>query len=367
MGKSAFSFRILFLFNCLSAICLSAISQEKSETLQEFWTLESGIGGIIAHNEQVRHQAISHPRFLDLEYSRIDPRPEWSGAYGNPKFGVALQYFDYQNAENLGSSLAGVVFLEPRLWKRISFRLGTGMVYNFSPFNLSDNHKNMMLGSRVALVMHGQMGYYQKINSNFGFRTSIGLTHFSNGAFTQPNSGINVFFASLGLFYETKKEISGDRPILPFQNSTPFQIQVSGVFSLVEKFPIGGPKFPVYGGSLRGIYRIGRKSSLSIGPDYSYNLSRVKLIKEKPSFGPREGRVGMAIGHELHISRISLWTEFGYYIWKKQTIDPNMYQRYGFRYYIQPQVFFIGLLKVHRSKAECFELGMGYTIWQRKR
>lgn len=362
---------VFLIFTVVLIFCEGQIwAQNKIDSVKRIRNqqviLDVALGGIVSHNPPVAHLAQSHPRIYSIEYSLEDLLKEWSRAYSCPKVGVSLQYFDYQNPEILGTSLAGLFFMEPRLTSRFSYRLGSGVVVNFKPFNLENNTKNLMLGSRLAMVMHGQFSYYQPVNSKVGFRFGLGLTHFSNGAFTQPNSGINVFFASIGavvwprgrkIFVETVKD--------KFQPNYRFSVDGFASFSMVEKLPVGGPKYPVFHASVRPNYRVGRKSSLYSGLDFCYNEARAQLIRDKPWFGRREGRLGFLIGHELHISNLSLITDFGFYVIKPHEIDPWLYQRYGFRWKISGPTSILLLLKVHRSKAECLELGVGYAIFSK--
>lgn len=335
-----------------------------STKVTHFLKAGMGYGAILAHNDQVRHLAQSHPTIFRLEYAQVDTRPEWSHAYGMPRFGMALDIFNYQNQTQLGQSLAATIYLEPRLFQRFRFRLGSGLVYNFHPFNLESNPGNLMLGSRFALVMHGQINYYQPISPYYQLVAGWGITHFSNGAYTQPNMGINIIYGQIGLIRQWVTPVQSFSEISQPQSAYQrLSIQAWGSLSLVEKLPVGGQKFPVYQASLRASWRKGRKSSLAMAIDYGYNQSRAKLIEEKPRFGPSEGRIGLVISHELHISRVSLMTDVGYYVVKRQTIDPAFYQRYGFRYYVKKELFLVSQLKVHRSKAECFEFGLGFTFW----
>lgn len=331
------------------------------------FVLDAAFGGIIAHNPPVKHLAQSHPRIVSLEYSVENHQAEWSKEFKFPKVGFALQYFDYQNPNLLGSSLAGLFFMEPRLNQRFTYRIGSGLVFNSNPFDLKTNTKNFMLGSRFAMVMHGQISYYQPVSQVFGLRFGLGITHFSNGAYTQPNSGINVFYASLGAVgWPEKQRISISTPEPPFLVDRRFSMEAFASFALVEKLPVGGPKYPVYQASVRPGYRLGRKSSIYAGLDFCYNEARAQLIREKPWFGKREGRLGFLLGHELHISKLSLLTDFGFYLIKPNDIDPWLYQRYGFRYRFSNPLSLLLLLKVHRSKAECLELGFGYLFFKSK-
>ena len=318
-------------------------------------------GTIWAHNPPVAHLAQSHPWQISAEYLRLSPQKEWSRSYHNPYFGLELQYFNYQSPV-LGSSLAGVVFLEPVLYNRFRYRIGTGAVANFKPFNLESNTTNSMIGSHFAFVMQAQINYYQPISKKLQVRFALGLTHFSNGAFAQPNAGINNFFVGAALCRRSKALPWPKKTIDSAVFRKGFSWILGTSFSLVENFPVDGPKYPIYHVIGRCQYRVGRKSSPLIGLDYIRNMALAKKLEDDPSLGTEIGRVGLILGHELHISKVSLMTELGIYIRKKQVPDPNSYQRYGLRYYWTPHLFTGWYLKTHKARAECIEWALGWKF-----
>ena len=331
-----------------------------------YYTMGYGYGGIVAHNPQVHHLAQSHPWNMVAEYAWINGREEWSAAYKYPKVGIMGQYFNYQSPNVLGHSAAAVLYMEPRLWKRLSYRLGTGLVYNSRPFSLENNTTNLMLGSHLALVMHGQLSFYQPVLPSLHLRFSLGITHFSNGAYKLPNAGINNFYVAVAAQFGPKPMFGQEPGREPYFHATPkkrWTAAVSATGALVEKLPLGGPKYAVYHIHTRAAYRLGRKSSLLVGGDFAYNPANQAFLDQKPEFGTNDARFGLAAGHELHISKVSLVAEYGYYIIKNQHINSDFYQRYGLKYYLSPKLFTATYLKTHASKAECFEWGLGLILW----
>ena len=201
------------------------------------------------------------------------------------------------------------------------------------------------------------------------FKLGLGLTHFSNGAFEVPNSGINNFFMVLGLSQKRMGSSPGFDTLVNFPKnefSKGLSYYTSCSIAWVEKLPVDGPKYAVYHLHNRLAYRNNRKTSLLLGIDFAFNNANAQKIRERPEFGPREGRLGLVLGHELHISKWSLLTEFGYDLIKQQTINPNLFQRYGFKYYPTKRLSAGIYLKVHISKAECIEWAIGYQLWQKK-
>jgi hypothetical protein len=333
---------------------------------QPVWLVSLQWGGIWAHNEQVDHLAQSHPVQATVEYHWQNSNKAWCTNFRQATAGLSMVYLDYRSSV-LGRSIALFPFLEPNFLPGLSFKVGTGLVWNSRPFT-TDNHTNVMLGSPLAMVMHGQlnwrpfrrkMGYYPT-HSLERIRLGIGLTHFSNGAYSQPNTGINLFFVSMG--YWLGRGLGCYKGIPDeFKAQSKWFGLFSGALSLVEKYPVDGPKYPVFQLQSRLGYRIGPLHSLLIGPDLMHNQAFVEDIEENPAFGEDGRTVGLALSHELRISkRLFLSTTWGKYLYKKHNMTPDHYQRYGLRIKWTESLYSGFLLKTHRAKAECMEFQMGW-------
>ncbi len=351
------AFACLFFF-------ISLFLGAQNPDLQPFSRFIAGINGgtIWGHNPPVYHLAHSHPLHYWLEYQVRKPQKEWSRAWSHPLWGFGIKYLDFRSPV-LGKSIVALTYLEPRLFSVFTYRIGTGFSVQTHPFNSDNNSTNLMLGSHLAFVMHLQFNCYLPAGKNSGFRMGWGLTHLSNGAFSQPNSGVNSFFLSAGWFF--RKPVKA----MPAPDSTGggdwkkgFDFLVSTSAGLVEKFPVGGPKYPVYQIHGRLQYRIGRKSSLAAGLDWKNNTSVEAYLDENPALGRHARVLGFAIGHELHISSVSLVTEAGWYVWKHHDVFPGIYQRYGLRKYWSDHCFSGIYLSTHRAKAECLEWTLGYKF-----
>jgi hypothetical protein len=338
---------------------ISAPSTE-AQTSFSRWIFGLNGGTIWGHNPPVYHLAQSHPIHAWAEYQMLRPEKDWVKDWKYPVWGFALKYMDFRNPV-LGQSMVGIAYLEPKLFRRFTFRVGTGASIQTHPFNPENNSTNLMLGSWFATVMHLQINYYQPIGSNLGLRFGWGLTHISNGAFAQPNSGINSFFLTTGLYFKKERL---EKPKLDSASRKPFSkgfdFLLSTSIALVEKFPVGGPKYFVFQIHGRSQYRIGRKSSFAIGLDWKRNNSVQAYIDENSDLGKSANVIGLPIGHELHISSVSMVTEIGFYIRKHHNVFPGIYQRYGLRKYWSDHCFTAIYLSTHKAKAECLEWTLGY-------
>ena len=141
--RPAFWF-LLFLFTG------SRCPAQETNSARE-WSLGFGYGGIIAHNQLVKHLAQSHPYQLNMDFLQ-----QQQGGSSQNRCGMALHFIDYQSNQ-LGKSLAGLLFFEPRLGRNMYLRIGSGIGWNSRPFHLDSNPANNMLGSAFSGVMQGRL------------------------------------------------------------------------------------------------------------------------------------------------------------------------------------------------------------------
>ena len=73
-------------------------------------------------------------------------------------------------------------------------------------------------------------------------------------------------------------------------------------------------------------------------------------------------RVGLFIGHELFINKLSIETQLGYYVYKPFNYETDIYQRVGVKYYIYKNIFSGVGLKTHGGRAEAIEATIGIRL-----
>lgn len=346
-----------FLF-CFLFLLYARASFSQEQNSQKEWAAGFGYGGILAHNALVRHLAQTHPYQLNLEF--LQSRQFQNQSHPN-RYGLALHFLDYRSAR-LGQSLAALVFTEPVISHHVSFRIGSGIAWNTNPFQVPDNPANNMLGSDFSGAMQGRIMLNRNVKA-LRLKFGIGLTHFSNGAFSLPNMGINHFYlySSLGWLR------AYSRPAGP-ENFTQQQGWIFGFSasaSLTERYPLTGKKYPVWQMQLRAGIRNRNKSTFTAGLDLMYNSALASRIREFPEEGSSALMTGIPLGHNWRVlPSWSILTEAGVYLYRKNRLYPAMYQRYGFRYHFKNGFAAGLLLKTHAAKAECMELNLSYC-WKR--
>ena len=73
-------------------------------------------------------------------------------------------------------------------------------------------------------------------------------------------------------------------------------------------------------------------------------------------------RIGIFIGYELFINKLSIETQLGYYAKYPFEYDGRVYETLGLKRYINDKWFASIRLKAHAANAETVELGMGIRL-----
>jgi hypothetical protein len=73
-------------------------------------------------------------------------------------------------------------------------------------------------------------------------------------------------------------------------------------------------------------------------------------------------RVGVFVGHELHLNKLGIVTQLGYYAYYPYEFEGRVYIRAGLNYYFHKNIFCSVTLKSHGAKVEAVEFGLGIRI-----
>jgi len=73
-------------------------------------------------------------------------------------------------------------------------------------------------------------------------------------------------------------------------------------------------------------------------------------------------RVGVFIGHELFINKLSVLTQLGYYVYYPFDFEGRVYNRIGLKRYFGKKLFGSVSLRSHGAAAEAVEFGIGVRI-----
>ena len=299
---------------------------------------------------------------------------EWQKTYNYPDYGGYFLYQDFKS-EPLGECYAaGALYNFYFLKRHLQLRLSEGIAVATNPYNKESNSKNIAFGTRLLDNTNIGLSYdNQRLFGQIGFHAGLLFTHYSNGRVRTPNSGINTYLLNVGLNYnfgDEKKAV----------NDTIVRVKKSYKEPIKYNFVLrtGLNESPIIRSGQRAFYHLGfyidkrlsRKSGLQVGTELFLTNSFKDYIKYYAVAYPETQvdpntdykRVGVFVGHELFINRISLEVQLGYYVYRPFKMGEPIYDRVGVKYYITNKIFTSFTIKTHLFLAEALEFGVGVRL-----
>ncbi len=240
------------------------------------------------------------------------------------------------------------------------------------PFDIDTNPRNNAYGTRLTSFTYLGLNYRREnLWRGLGVHAGATIIHYSNANVRAPNNSTNTFFLNVGINYMLNADEQPD-----YQNwgkrpyKEPIHFNLMGRLGWNESDFRGSRQFPFYHFSFYADKRINIKSSLHAGTE----LFISEFLKEYRDFlansFPEEGldgnenyqRVGLFVGHELHLGRTSLLTQIGYYVYWPIPFENRIYNRIGLQRRITDQLFASVSVLSHGAKAEGVSLGLGYRF-----
>jgi len=358
----------------LTSLLISSLlfSQENKETSEiEVSFLH---GNVMAHSEDLHHLVTGHPDGFLISWSRKTfGAKEWQQAYNFPDYGTYFMFQDYKN-EFIGKSYSVGFHYNFYFFKRhLQFKLAQGISLVSDPYDRVTNSKNRAFGTRIQANINLGLNYKRDyLFDNFGVNAGLLFTHNSNGRTKSPNSGINTYLLQVGLNYNFDEIKERQRDTVPSVQTYKEPLRYIMVFrtGINESSIIRNGQEPFYHLSFYVDKRVGRKSAFQVGTELFLTNSFKNFIDYRAVAFPEKNvdpntdykRVGIMIGHELFINKLSIETQIGYYVYQPFDHDIAIYDRLGLKYYFTKNIFANAALKTHLFKAEALEFGFGVRL-----
>ena len=211
-----------------------------------------------------------------------------------------------------------------------------------------------------------KLSYHYSFGDKLRLGAGVKLTHFSNGSFKLPNNGLNIITANVMASYKivdtTSKYTKAERVKVLDR-----KVRFGAMFKLgfAEAPPVGSGVKPVYAMSIIVQKRVSLKSLLETGLELYANKAIEEEISnslEEEHIGKDYRRLGLLIGHQLVVNRLTVVTQIGFYLYKPYYPKERIYQRLGFAYYFTDHIYGSMTLKTHFAVAEAIEYGIGYRF-----
>ncbi len=328
-------------------------------------------GSVLLHNPDISHLITNHPGGIILGLNRKTyGSQEWESLYNYPDYGASFIYQDMNN-ETLGRNFGLYAHYNFYFLRRnIQFRVGQGIAYTTNPYDRETNFRNNAYGSDFLSSTYLMLNYHKEnIIKGLGFKAGISVIHYSNANFRAPNTSTNTFALNVGLVYDLDGGVELDYLPKPEKIKVKEPIKYNLVLrgGINESDDIGSGQYGFVILSGYADKRLGRKSAIQLGTDVFFSNFLKELIRfQSVAFPENEvaadtdfKRVGVFLGHELFINRISIITQLGYYIYYPYDFEGKVYNRVGLKRYFGDNVFGSVTLKSHGAAAEAVEFGIG--------
>lgn len=369
--------RALLAVGLMGGIGHRALAQLPADTLAKPASREPLIIGayaqgsfILAHTYAIKHLVASHPTGFELNLQRqTTGRAPWHGWYHYPKVGLALVYYDFHNPV-LGQSYAASVYLNKSISRTarhdLSFRLGTGLAYLTNPYNQQTNHKNTIASSALNATLQLRFEYDQALTEHLGLLLGLGLNHYSNGATTKPNFGVNLPSVVLGLNYHQLRPAPVAAALAPDPAEVGQHFYTISTSLGYKQRNEGDPKkYLVNSLTLAAGRRVNRKSNLLLGVEGFYDRSLLATLRDTARDQrslPDVKKAGFFLGHELLFGRLAFVSHLGFYVYNPYKSNQFYYERLGLKYQFTSLLFGAIDLKIHRGAADVIEFKAGIKL-----
>lgn len=363
--------RLFFFLLCL--YCFYGVAQDKDPKLFSL-DVNTFYGTILQHNPDISHLITDHPSGLILSYNRKTfGFKEWESRYNYPDWGMSFVYQDMKN-QYLGENYSVYAHYNFYFLKRhLTFRIAQGIAYNTNPYDKVNNYRNSAYGSDLLSATYIMFNYKkEQIFKGFGLQAGISILHYSNANFRAPNNSTNTFAFNIGANYVFDHEVKPE--FIPISEETSFKEKIKYNIAfrsgINESDIIDTGQFPFYILSAYADKRLNRKSAIQLGTDVFFSTFLKELIYfESVAYPDRNvsgdedwKRVGVFVGHELFINKISFVTQLGYYVYYPYDFEGQVYNRIGLKRYFGDTIYGAITLKSHGAKAEAVEFGIGVRL-----
>ncbi len=331
-------------------------------------------GTILKHNPDISHLITGHPSGVILSFQKKTfGNQEWQRLYNYPEYGVS---FIYNNLDNryLGEHYSIYAHYNFYFLRRhLMLRLGQGMAYITTPYDEDTNFRNIAHGSHLTSATYFLLNFKKEnLLKGLGIQAGLGIVHYSNGNAKAPNKSTNTLFFNAGITYaldqDSPEYIEKEKGLI--KGTEPFGYGFLLRSGVNESDVVGSGQFPFYTLGAFIDKRINKKSAFQLGAELFFSKALKRFIDFRASGAFNDGttgdedakRVGMYLGHELRVSRVSVLTQYGYYVYYPYDFEGQTYVRAGLRYYFTKNIVGEFTVRAHAAKAEAMEFTIGYRL-----
>lgn len=369
-----------FLQRALLLAALVASALYLSAQSQHYADMSVMAGGLIPHKESLKPlvRLPVQTYGLDLRYSRrTTSNNKYDIFYRHPYTGVGLQFVDLGYKNVLGQAYTIYIHWDCSLVgtkkSELDYSLHLGFSYLTKTHNKTENPLNVAISQHINVFVQMGFAYKYRLSGKYALFTKVVLTHYSNGAATLPNRGLNQFNVSLGM--ETMlMERESRKPAVERLQRRGFDISMMATMGKNGRLHIGETQLPLRKTACNVVsvavaYRYGYLGSVSLSADCIIDQTNRYRWSDKHNDFVINNEMPFAdytcfalcIGHELMYKNMGLFAGVGFYLHDKLDMHKLTFLRAGIRYHIKPVFLHIAVNSCGFT-AEFLELGIGCNI-----
>lgn len=362
------------LFVLMISITLNSIGQGNVSKGLYFQTKG---GFLMAHRSTMAHLVRNNTFGFEVGIIKHKQSPK-DAYYAFPALGVNLEYRNFGYNDVLGQAISLSHFFDTPIYQSrnffVDFQYGMGLGFITKKYHIDSNPTNIAIGSnfnaKVTLKIMATK-YFRDFNLGAG----IELTHFSNGAITYPNLGLNVpsLIVQLGFLNRTRARFDPtitysyggclrQGPIYKTLHFSGSNLSVSSFMTLkqVRANPNLPKRYPVMGVKASYHYNMNCNWSAEFGFDLLYNESNLHLYTDSTFKRGDVMQVGVFAGAYYRFYKSEVIINLGFYLRDKINPLGRVYNKIGYRYYVSDNWYGLFNVRANLGKADFFEFGIGF-------
>ena len=224
-----------------------------------------------------------------LKYSfKLGTDKELGRLYPNTFQGIGLAWNTFFRKKEMGMPVAVYVFQNSRIAKlarnlSLNYEWNFGISYGWNKFDVQHNPTNKIVGSRANAYINLGFLLDWEFAPMWNLTAGIGLTHFSNGNTSYPNSGVNTVGGRIGLSRSFEgpgkvKKPSASLPELEFRRHMSYDLIVYGAWrkkaiNITTDPVIIAGNFGIIGLNFNPMYNVNRYFRAGLSADFQYDES----------------------------------------------------------------------------------------------
>ncbi len=342
------------------------------------WMIEPTFryGKLLKHTPKLNFD-VEEPSYafqIDVKKQTLGEK-KWHQLQGFPLFGVSAMYYKLGDSDILGSAFSIAPNVNVYLFRKNKFdghfHFGYGLAYLTKHFDFNKNPINNAIGSAINVNVQIDFDFHYHYSKHWSLKTGGSFTHYSNGAASLPNFGLNIVGGMIGLRYRpipiTDADYKRDTEQSP-KALKRFGLDLNLGIGYKERGSFGGPKNPVYILSTAATYHTNKINRVLLGGEMEFNKGVYLFGKHIGEFTSEEEarrrsmRFSLFVGDELLFGDFGISMQLGLYLHDVYLGVFPVYNRFVVRYYFPPVGrpagrFYAALqLKSHLIIAEYFSV-----------